>query len=312
MLGGVTTAPAQPVAIGASLRLIAADIKLAHTVFAMPFALLAAFMARPGTTWGDFGIKLVLIVACMVLARTWAMLVNRLADRRFDAANPRTSRRVFASGQLDAVRGWSVAMACAALFVGVTALFWWFFDNPWPIGLAAPVLGWVAMYSYTKRFTALCHLFLGASLAIAPLAATLAVRPGALGETPAIFWLAGFVLLWVAGFDVIYALQDERFDREHKLNSIPAALGSAGARVASMVLHAGAALALLAAWTSHPELGRVFGVGVAAVIALLVSEHIIVARGARRGLAGLNMAFFTLNGVVSCLLGAVGIVDLLI
>lgn len=311
MLGRVTTAPAQPTALGASLRLIAADIKLAHTVFAMPFAVLAAFMARPGTAWGAFAVKLLLIVVCMVLARTWAMLVNRLADRHIDAANPRTQRRVFASGQLHAFRGWSVALACAGLFVLATGLFWWFFDNPWPCWLSVPVLGWVALYSYTKRFTALCHLFLGASLAIAPLAAAVAVKPLALAGTPSIFWLAAFVLLWVAGFDVIYALQDERFDKEHRLSSIPAALGSAGARTVSMLLHAGAALALVAAWTSHPALGRLFGVGVAAVIALLVSEHIIVARGARRGLAGLNMAFFTLNGVVSCVLGAGGVADLL-
>jgi 4-hydroxybenzoate polyprenyltransferase len=310
--GRVTTAPAQPVALGKSLRLIAADIKLSHSVFAMPFAVLAAFMARAGTAWGGFAVKLLLIVACMVLARTWAMLVNRLADRDIDAANPRTRRRVFASGELGAFRGWSVAFACAVLFVLATALFWWLFQNPWPCWLSVPVLAWVALYSFTKRFTALCHIFLGTSLAVAPLAAAVAIRPEALATTPSIWWLAAFVVMWVAGFDVIYALQDEGFDRDKKLNSIPAALGSKAARTVSMLLHAGAALALIAAWTSHPELGRLFGVGVAIVLALLVSEHIIVARGARRGLAGLNMAFFTLNGVVSCVLGALGVIDLLV
>src|SRR5205823_13287165 len=124
--------------------------------------------------------------------------------------------------------------------------------NPWTMWLSGPILLWLAFYSFTKRFTAWCHLVLGASLAASPVAAALAVHHSAvLGPNPtaAIWWLAGFVLLWVAGFDVIYALQDEAFDKDKGLKSIPAALGSKGARITSMALHAGAAIMLLSAWT---------------------------------------------------------------
>ncbi len=292
---------------------MAADIKLSHSIFAMPFAVLAAFLSHAASAeaWSVFAGKLGLIVVCMVLARTWAMLVNRLVDRGFDAANPRTARRAFAAGTLAARRGWAVAAGCALLFVAASSGFWWFYANPWPVALSLPVLGWVALYSWTKRWTALCHGVLGVSLAMAPLAAGLAVSPEALVTTPAIWWLAGFVVMWVAGFDVIYALQDEGFDIGRGLKSIPAALGSRGARAVSALLHAGAAGALRMAWWSHPAFGWLFAAGAVLVAGLLVMEHLIVARSARRGLAGLNMAFFTVNGVVSCVLGALGVVDLL-
>jgi len=281
-------------------------------VFALPFAVLAAFIAQvaSGLSWVSFGGKFALILVCMVTARTWAMLVNRLADRGFDAQNPRTQRRVFAAGRLSAAQGWGVALACAAVFIAACGGFRLLYDNWWPIALSVPVLGWIALYSYTKRFTALCHVFLGTSLAIAPLAAALAVWPEALRTTPSLWWIAGFVVAWVAGFDVIYALQDEGFDKGRGLRSIPAALGSAGARAVSIFLHLGAGAALIMAWRSHASFGPLLGAGVVAVLALLVTEHVIVYRGARRGLAGLNMAFFTLNGVVSCVLGALGVADL--
>jgi 4-hydroxybenzoate polyprenyltransferase len=307
-----------------ALRLMAADIKLAHSVFALPFAIFAAFIAGPSldakptpsaSDWLSFLAKLGLIVVCMILARTWAMLVNRLVDRRLDAANARTSKRVFASGALSPIQGWIVALGCAGLLVLVAGVFAWQFKNPWPVRLSVPVLAWLAFYSLTKRFTALCHLVLGASLAASPVAAALAVRPQSVlgpNPNPVIWWLAAFVLLWVAGFDVIYALQDEAFDKGKGLKSIPAALGGRGARLASIALHAGAALALLAAWTSSHRLGAIFGAGIGAVLVLLVTEHIVVAISARRGLAGLNVAFFTLNGVVSCVLGLLGIVDLFV
>jgi 4-hydroxybenzoate polyprenyltransferase len=312
----MTTVAAARSSLPGTLRLIAADIKLAHSVFALPFAVLGAFMAgpRPGaapSAWTQFAVKLGIVVVCMVLARTWAMLVNRLVDRRIDAANARTARRVFAAGSLRPSQGWLVALACAALFIAATGLFWWFFANPWPLYLSVPVLAWISFYSFTKRFTALCHLFLGGALAASPLAAAIAIDPESL-RTAALWWLAGFVLLWVAGFDVIYALQDEAFDREKGLSSIPARLGSRGAQWAARGLHLGAALMLAAAWTSHGRLNVLFGAGVAIVLGLLVLEHAIVAASARRGLAGLNMAFFTVNGVVSCVLGALGVADLLL
>ncbi len=145
-------------------------------MFALPFAIFGAFLARTTEqpTWSAFGGHLALIILCMVCARTWAMLFNRLADRRIDAQNPRTSGRVFASGQLSPKQGWIAAGLAAGLFIGATSLFRVFFANPWPLLLSVPVLAWIAFYSLTKRFTALCHLFLGGALAASPIAAAIA------------------------------------------------------------------------------------------------------------------------------------------
>ena len=142
------------VGTGEAFAIIAADLKLAHSIFALPFAILAAFMAGPdrrddGAAWREFAMKMGLIIACMFFARTWAMLVNRLADRRIDAGNERTRRRAFASGRLSARAGWLAAAACAGGFIGVTALFWVLAGNRWPLILSVPVLGWIAFYSFT-------------------------------------------------------------------------------------------------------------------------------------------------------------------
>lgn len=306
----IAHAPAAPrdAPLLAQLRLAAADIKLAHSVFALPFAVLGAFLARrPEASWGRFAGQLALIVACMVAARTWAMLVNRLADRRFDAANPRTAHRVFASGRLSPARGWAVAFAAAGLFVGTTALFLVLYVNPWPLILSALVLGWIAFYSYTKRFTLLCHLILGGALAASPMAAAIAVEPASLSAAPAVWFIAGMVLVWVAGFDVIYALQDREFDRAAGLRSIPAAVGVAGTVWVSRGLHAAAIVLLVLALRSDARLGVLFAVGIGLVAALLIVEHAVLVRGGRRGL---HPAFFTLNGIVSCTLGALGCADL--
>ncbi len=293
------------------LALIARDIKLAHSVFALPFAVLAAFLAWAGSgrSPARFAGQLALVVACMVTARTWAMVVNRLLDARLDAANPRTSRRLFASGRARARDGWLVAAGSAALFVACAGAFWALFANPWPTVGALPVLAWIAFYSLTKRFTSLCHLVLGVSLALSPIAAAIAVRPEALAQAPALWLLAGMVLVWVAGFDVIYALQDLDFDRAHGVRSIPARLGPGGALWASRILHALALAALFGAWRVEPRFGWLFGAGVAAVGGLLIAEHLVLVR---RGRAGLEMAFFTLNGVISCVLGLAGCVDTLV
>ncbi|MBX3407647.1 MAG: putative 4-hydroxybenzoate polyprenyltransferase [Phycisphaeraceae bacterium] len=300
-------APPRP-SLPARLALAAADIKIAHSIFALPFAVLGAFMARPeGSSWQRFAGQLAIVVACMVLARTWAMLVNRLADRDIDAANPRTQRRVIASGRLSARDGLLVALACAAGFIACAALFWVFFANFWPLALSVPVLVWIAFYSFTKRFTALCHVFLGGALAASPLAAAIAIDPGFIGASAALWLLAGMVLLWVAGFDVIYALQDVEFDRSTGLHSVPARLGPIGAIWVSRLLHAGAFALLCLAARAEPRFGPVFGIAVAAVGVLLVVEHVVLAK---RGKAGLDMAFFTINGIVSCVLGAAGVVDL--
>ena len=287
-----------------------ADIKLAHSIFALPFAVLAAVAARPADrAWTSFAGQLAIVVACMVLARTWAMLINRIVDREFDAKNARTARRALAAGRISPAQAWMIALACAAMFVAAASLFWVFFANQWPALLSLPVLAWIAFYSFTKRFTWLCHVFLGGALAASPLAAAIAIDPASLSRTPMLWYLAGMVVLWVAGFDVIYAIQDLEFDQREGLSSIPARLGLRGAMWTSRVLHAGAFTMLVVAWRREPRLGAMFGVAVGLVAALLVLEHAVLAR---RGKAGLDMAFFTLNGIVSCVLGAAGCADLLL
>ncbi len=348
---------------GAKLRLVGADIKLAHSVFALPFALLAAFLVAPRLPaepvppgmldihggvvrayyapidWSVFGGMLGLIVACMFLARTWAMVVNRVADRSIDAENPRTTGRAFAARSLSGRDGLLVLAGSALAFLGVCALFWIFYDNPWPTLLSWIVLAWIAFYSFTKRFTWLCHVFLGGALAVSPLAAAVAVggidalsfqpadwlqdaadqtgfhvmsmtiSPFGAPQGPGIAALSLMVLLWVAGFDVIYALQDMDFDRQHGLRSIPARFGWKGAAWISRALHVGAVLALAIAWRVEPRFGWLFGVGLGVVVAALIWEHAVLAR---RGRAGIPMAFFTLNGVVALTLGAFGIADVLV
>lgn len=299
------------------------DIKLAHSVFALPFAVLGAFLVAPregGTglpddqsgqiDWPRFGAMLALVVACMFFARTWAMLVNRVADARLDAANPRTARRAFAAGDLGRRDAAWLLAGSAAGFLACCAGFGLAFDNWWPLILAVPVLAWIGFYSFTKRFTFLCHVFLGGALAASPPAAAIAVGgldalAGPAGPTLA--WLSGMVLLWVAGFDVIYALQDLDYDRGAGLNSIPARFGWRGASWVSRALHAGALACLAMAWRSDPRLGPLFGLATAVVGAVLVFEHLVLTR---RGPAGIPMAFFTLNGIVAVLLGLAGAISL--
>ncbi len=291
------------------LAIAAGDIKLAHSIFALPFALLAGSMAiKPETSVGTIATMLALIVLCMFFARTWAMMINRIVDRKFDASNPRTAGRAIAAGRLGVREGWLIALGAGLAFWIGAAMFWVLFNNFWPAALAVPVLAWIAFYSLTKRFTALCHVFLGGALAASPLAAALAVNPESLAN-PAIWWLSAMVLLWVAGFDVIYALQDLEFDRGQGLKSVPARLGPDGAAWVSRVLHFAALAALIQARELDPRFGWIFGVGVVLIALLLVMEHLVLAR---RGEAGLDMAFFTLNGIVSVVLGATGLIDLII
>ena len=294
--------------LGSTLAAAAGDIKLAHSVFALPFALLAGALAlEPDPSPGRIGGLLALVLVCMVLARTWAMLVNRLADRRFDAANPRTAGRAIPAGRMTVRGALGVALGCAALFQVACLGFWLLFGNFWPAVLALPVLGWIALYSFTKRFTWLCHLFLGGALAASPIAAAIAVRPEFLSESTALWLIAAMVALWVAGFDVIYALQDVGFDRQAGLSSIPASLGVDRALWISRALHLGSFALLALAWWTEPRFGLLFALAVGGVGGLLIAEHLVLAK---RGEKGLEMAFFTLNGVISCVLGAVGIADL--
>lgn len=301
-----------------SIRLIAADIKLTHSVFALPFALLAAFMAaRPGggaIDWRRFAGQLALIVVAMIAARTVAMLANRLLDARIDRDNPRTAGRAIPSGRLAPSTALAALLACAVAFVLVCAAFGWLYGNWWPAILAAPVLVWISAYALLKRFTALCHLYLGSSLAISLIAAAIAIQPESIipwspAFQPALWLISAMVLCWVAGFDVIYALQDVQVDRAQGLHSLPSRLGVPGALWMSRLLHAASAACLFAAWLIDPRFGILFGIAVLFGIALLLYEHLTVARW---GTTKIALAFFTLNGIISCALGALGIADVVI
>ena len=295
-----------------TFRLIAADIKIAHSVFALPFALLASFMAARGDVatidWGRFGGQLVLIVLAMVFARTVAMLANRLLDREIDGRNPRTAGRALPAGRLSTRRAMGVLLIGVALFMGVCVAFGILYDNWWPAILGPPVLAWISAYALLKRFTALCHLYLGSSLALSPLAAAIAIQPEAIAHQPALWLLAGMVLCWVAGFDVIYALQDLDIDRAEGLHSMPATLGTRGALWVSRLLHMIAAGCLVTTWWVDTRFQWLFAVGTIIVIALLLYEHATVSKW---GTTKIALAFFTLNGVISCVLGALGIADVL-
>ncbi len=305
VIAGQRKAAVPPPRVAQQLLQLGRDIKLAHTVFALPFALLAMVLAAAWAQRLPTLLELGLILACMLLARTFAMTVNRLADARIDAANPRTARRAIPAGQLSRRTAATTIIATALLFVAGAAGFWWFAGNAWPVILSPAVLALVAGYSFTKRITALCHVVLGVALASSPLAAAVAIEPGFLAE-PTAWLLAGFVAGWVAGFDVIYALADTDFDRAAGLHSMPARLGPNGALWVSRSLHALAAGFLVACVATSPSLHMLTWVAVALVVALLALEHALVWNSSTNRL---NLAFFTVNGVISLLLGAAGIVD---
>lgn len=298
---------------------LASDIKIAHSVFALPLAVLAAFVAWTRFADGQtqyvwFVQKVGLIVLAMFFARTVAMLANRWLDREIDKHNPRTAQRALASGRLSSSAAIVAIIACAIAFMIVCACFGWFFNNWWPLGLSLPVLAWISAYGYFKRFTALCHLFLGSSLALSPIAAAIAMQPESLlpGQDypfrPAIYFISGMVFCWVAGFDIIYALQDVEIDRAQGLHSMPSRLGVSKAMLISRVLHLIAVACLIGALVVDERLHLIFGFGVAIVAALLLYEHLTVARW---GTTRMALAFFTLNGIVSCVLGALGVLDVL-
>lgn len=294
----------------APLTALMADIKFSHTIFAMPFALLGAFMAATFAGeigWDQFALQLMLIVICMFFARTVAMLANRILDKDIDAINPRTKHRALPSGAATVFLARIVWLFNAWLFIGATSCFGFLWDNWVPFFLAAPVLGWLSIYPLFKRFTWLSHLYLGSSLAISPIAAVIAVQPEVL-EHPSIWLLSGAVLCWVAGFDIIYALQDVESDVRDNLKSMPASLGIRPAMLISQLLHCFCVAFLFGVASTQPELDWLFLTAVFFVAGVLVIEHATVKQW---GTTKIALTFFTLNGVVSCVLGASGIADLL-
>ncbi len=285
------------------LRMFLELVRFSHTVFALPFALFAAVMAwrgpeAPSWRWRD----LLGVVLCMVFARSTAMAFNRLADRHWDALNPRTRMRHLPAGLLTPAAVWLFTTTSALGFVASTLLF---LPNRWPAYLALPVLAFVCAYSFTKRFTALSHFWLGAALMLAPVAAWLAIR-GSLDWPPVVLGTA--VLLWVAGFDIIYACQDHEVDVKLGLHSVPAALGVERALRLAAVCHLGTVAALLLLPQTYPGLGGIYLGGVVAVAALLAYEHYLVRPD---DLARVNTAFFHVNAAISLGMLAVGTLDLL-
>ena len=294
-----------PMKLSGKLALLAGDIKLTHTVFAMPFALLATFLSAGSTDRLPGLDEFVLIVVCMFLARTVAMTVNRLADAKLDATNPRTAGRALPSGRLDTVFMWAAAKIAALLFILAAGGFWLMRGNVWPVVLSPIVLAYLAGYSYTKRFTWLCHLYLGTALALSPIAAAIAIEPSYLMR-PEPWLLAGMVTCWVGGFDVIYALQDLAHDESMGLFSMPSRLGANTALWASRLLHFTAVAMLLSLWWFSPGLRVLFLIAAALTIGLLVLEHALVWRSKTHRI---HIAFLMVNGIISLLLGTAGIVD---
>ncbi len=271
-------------AIGALARLV----KIEHSVFALPFAYIGLFVAARGWPgWGPF----VLLSVGMVAMRSFAMAVNRLADVRYDRINPRTQGRELVTGEVGVWQAVVFTVACAVVFVAVC---WGL--NPLCFALAPVPLVWGAFYSLTKRFTWLCHFVLGSVLGLAPVAGWLAVDPRF--AVPAILFGCG-VTFWVAGFDVLYACQDVDFDRSQGLSSMPVRFGVGPALRLAAFSHADAALFFLLAGFAA-GLSWIYYVGWAVCSAVLLVEHKLISE---HDLSRVNVAFFTLNGVIAALLG---------
>lgn len=297
----------QPPRLGliAKCGTFAGDIKIAHTVFALPFALLSAFLAARDIGGFPQAGKLLLILICMVTARTVAMAANRLLDAAGDAKNPRTARRAIPSGVISPAFYLGIAALCCLTFVAATAGFWIFYHNRWPLLLSLPVLAFLSAYPFLKRFTRLCHYYLGAALALAPICAWVAIR-GNLAPPP--LWMAAAVVCWTAGFDIIYACQDYASDVAAGVFSVPAKIGIGPALRVSRLTHCLCAIALVMLGFSTPHLGALYFCGVGLAIGLLIFEQSLVHEN---DLSKVGLAFFTLNGMISLLLAAAGITDVL-
>jgi len=272
----------------ARIRTYASLVALAHTVFALPFAASAVVLSL-GVPHAPLGLgRLLAMLACMLCARTSAMAFNRWADRDIDARNPRTRTRHVPSGTVRAGEALALAVLAGAGFLASAATL-----GLWPAILAPVVLAILLGYSYAKRFTWAAHAWLGVALALAPGGAWLAMgaRPG-----PGIILLMIAVVTWLTGFDTLYSLQDEAFDRQAGLRSIPARFGARRAIVISETAHFATVLALAACGVALHR-GPAYALAVGMTAALLSYEHWLVRR---RGLAAIGKAFFDVNAWVSC------------
>lgn len=259
-------------------------VRFSHTIFALPFAMASMLVAAQGLP-GPWTIMWILL--CMVLARTSAMTFNRIVDANLDAQNPRTRDRHIPRGAVTMTEAITLFLVTSGLFI-VSA----YQLNTLAFALSPLALFIICGYSFMKRVSSLCHVVLGLALAIAPIGAWIAVT-GEFG-IPSL-WLAGGVLLWVAGFDVIYALLDETFDRSAGLHSLVVHLGAANALRAAFIMHI-ASVILFAAFGWSAGLGWIFSIGVVLYFGLIIYEHSLVNP---KDISRVNMAFFTVNGIIS-------------
>lgn len=273
-------------------------VKFSHTIFALPFALVGFFLGVRDTGGKMDWLTLVLILVCMVTARSAAMAFNRWADRDIDAANPRTVTREIPAGVIQANQALAFVILNCIVFIVCT----WFI-NPLCFYLSPVALLVVLGYSYTKRFTALCHVILGLGLGLAPVGAYVA-QTGRFDLTVVLY--GSVVLFWVSGFDIMYALQDDEFDRSKGLHSIPEAFGRVGALRISIAFHCICAVLLVIAG-SLSELQWLHWIAVAAFILLLIYQHLIIKPS---DLSRIGLAFFTTNGVGSIVFGSLVIADI--
>ena len=287
-------------------------VRFSHTVFALPFALLAAVLAWRDPSSGFAWHQLCGIVLGMVTARSAAMSFNRLVDRRLDAENPRTTTRHLPSGLLSVGQVGFFTLVCSIAFVASTLVFL-LGDEPnwWPVRLAVPVLLFLLGYSYAKRFSSLCHYWLAAALMLAPLCVWVAIRGpsiGTLADLAIPATLAAVIFFWVGGFDIIYACQDVEHDRQAGLKSVPARLGVGGALKVARASHVVTIGCLFGLW-SVAGLGPLFLSGAVAVSVLLAWEHWLVRPD---DLSRVGLAFFHINALISLGLLMVGLADVLL
>jgi 4-hydroxybenzoate polyprenyltransferase len=264
-------------------------VKLPHTVFALPFALVGATLAS--YRYPVEALDVLLILAAFTSARFAAMGFNRIVDRAIDARNPRTATREIPAGKLSVREAAAAVAAASAVFFLAAGLL-----NPLCLALAPFALGWIFFYSYTKRFTRYAHLVLGSALAIAPVGAYLAIAGAWSEPASALLVLAVGVLCWVGGFDILYSLQDMEFDRAQGLHSIPAALGAKRALAVSRLLHLLSAAAFVGLGFLWAELGAVYLIGAGVIALMLLYEQSLVRSD---DFSRIDAAFFNVNGAIS-------------
>ena len=274
-------------------------VKFSHTVFALPFALIGFFLGVKHTGISPDWTLFIKVILCMVFARTAAMAFNRYADRDVDAQNERTKSREIPAGTISSSSALLLVFVSAILFIGTT-----YFINTICFYLSPVALAVVLGYSLTKRFTALCHFILGLGLSLAPIGAYLAVT-GEFNSVPVLF--SACVLMWVSGFDIIYALQDEEFDKQQKLFSIPAAAGKKNALRISEVAHLISASMVITAGV-YSGFGMWYWIGCGFFCLLLFYQHSLVKPD---DLRKVNLAFFTTNGIASVVFSAFVLIELL-